>query len=98
MSARLLSRERVDVPNVYRWSWGETERVRVLVVAEWEGEGWRAFVEWPDSVRTVPGLGEVQRPAGWVRAAALLVCCACEGSREVPSASGLSDVRCEVCA
>ena len=84
------SRFRVDEPNVYRWGFVPDEPCHVVVVDE-TADGWRAYVEW-----TVRPDGRV-RPSGWCSVSKLATCPSCEGSREVPSASGLSDVPCMVC-
>lgn len=97
MTARLIERFRVDEPNVYAWGFAPDEPCLVRVVEQRDSadsfaRGWFAFVDW-----TVRPDGNV-RPSGWVRTSKLVTCPACAGSGDVPSASGWTDVRCEVCA
>ena len=97
MNARLVERFRIDEPNVYAWGFAPAEPCLVRVVEQRDSDdgfyrGWFAFVDW-----TIRPDGLV-RPSGWVRTSKLVTCPACAGSGEVPSASGWTDVRCEVCA
>lgn len=90
MSA-LLTRIRVDEPNMYGWGFVADEPCHVLYVGEW-ADGYRAYVEW------MPRPDGLVRPSGWVRVDKLATCPVCAGGGVVPSASGWTDTACLVCA
>lgn len=61
-----LTRVSRDWNAVYLWSWGKREQCRVIVRRDD-----RAYVEWPESVRTISAEGHVftgQRMPAWVDA------------------------------